>query len=158
MTKPSGERPLEYQLQETFKGITFTYNGPEQDPIALGNDRVGDFEDTFLWRHGDPNTDKYLVMDVNVHSDKIVLLAYWTKNKWWKYRIFPADQEYQRREKGGGGWEPRESVTMLRVWTDQQHAVVEVQKANMGYDARLELNPNCQLIYNPATRRYTQRC
>jgi hypothetical protein len=163
MAQAEGQRVLQYQFQETIQGITYVYHGLEQDFVPAAGDVHGVFEDCLLWREGDSNSDKFVVIDVNVHPDKIVVFAYWDKNNWWKYRIFLSDQKYQRRKKDDNNWSTKETVTTLRVRCKDEpnqptHSVVEVGIHGNGYDAVAEVNPPCQLTWNPATRRYTLRC
>jgi hypothetical protein len=148
-------RMADYRLEETFNDITLTYNGPGQDPVIADKDRAGDFEDSRFWRVNDGNADKYVLMNVSVNTTTIEVLTWWNKAKTWFYVIDVPNQKYSRIEKGSSSWSAAESVTNLRIFTDQEHPVLTVRISNGLPEAYV--NP-CRVVYNYATRRYTQVC
>jgi hypothetical protein len=155
----------DYELQETIQGVTFTYRSRGEDPfVAEGLGRTnsgGDYEDMLLRADGDDAV--MPIVDARpITFDVVSILTYQGKTQFWRYTLNTATQTWTRD--GGAGPSEVRPVSDLRIRIDQdgeiEHTPSQVQVAGTRgeYVSLVHPGSTCRMVWNPATRRYTQVC
>jgi hypothetical protein len=153
-----------YPVQQTINGITFTYKGPELDPVVESQtkhpkDKDGDLGQVFVWKEGDtPATHR--LYRLNGPSGYLIRFdTRQTDDDMWDYRVDWDEGKFERKHKGGQ-WEARAPVSELRIKLENEDDVhAPTAFSGLGETTRIEHEGStCSLVWNPATRRYVRKC